>query len=61
MRRIMAGVVALLGLTGMAVAQSSWEWIGPRFTNTQVIALDSDGTVICTGDWGPGLRVTVLK
>ncbi|MDO9693308.1 MAG: hypothetical protein Q7W56_01105 [Candidatus Latescibacteria bacterium] len=57
MRRIAMVLAALLGLAGAAVAQSGWEWIGPQFTNTGVIAVDGDGAVFIGGLY-MGVRVT---
>ncbi len=47
MRRIL--IAALLGLAAAAAAQGGWEWIGPEYTNTEVIAVDGDGAVFIGG------------
>jgi photosystem II stability/assembly factor-like uncharacterized protein len=49
MRRILWGVMTLLGLAGASAAQGDWVGIGPQFTNTAVIAVDGDGAVFIGG------------
>ena len=49
MRRIVTMLAALLALTGASAVQGGWEWIGPEFTNTSVLAVDGDGAVFIGG------------
>ena len=49
--------VVLIGLAGSAMAQDAWEWIGPEFTNTAVIAVDEDGAIFI-GGYGMGTLVS---
>jgi len=49
MGRILLGIAVLAALAGAAAAQDEWEWIGPEYTNTAVIAVDPDGAIFIAG------------
>ncbi|MBM4117946.1 T9SS type A sorting domain-containing protein [bacterium] len=42
-------IAALIALATPAAAQDAWEWIGPEYTNTAVIAVDADGAIFISG------------
>jgi hypothetical protein len=43
--------VALIALASTAFAQDAWEWLGPEYTNTAVIAVDADGAIFIAGHY----------
>jgi photosystem II stability/assembly factor-like uncharacterized protein len=49
MGRYLLTFIITLGLAGAALAQDAWEWIGPEYTNTAVIAVDADGAIFISG------------
>ncbi|MBM4131388.1 hypothetical protein FJ250_10255, partial [bacterium] len=49
MKRILMILGILVALSGAAAASDAWQWLGPQYSNTAVIAVDADGAIFIAG------------